>query len=181
MPKVTAEDISRQQVEVSLLSVGLSAIPADSAIGVQQRVLQVAESTFSGSVLEGFKLKSVELTNVGLDEEAESLKPVKGKAGAKLVLEVEVTEAMCNLHSNLHGGCAAFLLDRKLLLQSSSLATCRLHSLQSARHCHLLLSQMKIRGRRLAYRRISTSSFYKQYQLVPSYSMHFHKQCIDPV
>lgn len=64
-------------------------------------------------MLKDFKVKSVELKNVDLDERGEGLKPVKGKAGAKLVLELEVTEAMCNLHSNLHGGCAAFLLDRK--------------------------------------------------------------------
>lgn len=79
-------------------------------------MLEAAQSTFAGSVLKDIKLKSVELTNVDLDESGEALKPAKGKAGAKLVLELEVTEAMCNLHSNLHGGCAAFLLDREFRL-----------------------------------------------------------------
>lgn len=78
-----------------------------------QRVMEAAQSTFSGSVLKGLRLKSVELTNVDLDEASETLKPVKRKAGAILTLEIEVTEEMCNLHSMLHGGCAAFLLDCK--------------------------------------------------------------------
>lgn len=74
-------------------------------------MIEAAQSTFSGAVLEGLRLKSVELSNVGLDEEKQALKPVKRKAGATLVLEIEVTEAMCNMHGMLHGGCAAFLLD----------------------------------------------------------------------
>ncbi|KAK9897493.1 hypothetical protein P389DRAFT_169254 [Cystobasidium minutum MCA 4210] len=90
MPKLTAEDVSRQQVE---------------------RVIEAAQSTFSGSVVKGLHLKSVKLTNVSLDEASETLKPVKRKAGATLVLEIEVTEEMCNFHRMLHGGCAAFLLD----------------------------------------------------------------------
>jgi hypothetical protein len=86
-------------------------LSADPAIREEQRVIEAAQSTFSGSVLKGFHLKSVELVNVGVDEASRTLKPVKRKAGATLTLEIEVTEEMCNLHSNLHGGCAAFLLD----------------------------------------------------------------------
>ncbi|KAJ7240629.1 hypothetical protein B0H12DRAFT_1024579 [Mycena haematopus] len=36
--------------------------------------------------------------------------PAKG-AEAEILLEVEVTQDMCNVYGTMHGGCAAFLLD----------------------------------------------------------------------
>lgn len=82
-----------------------------SALLDAQRAMQGACSTFSGDVLKGLRLVELDLKNVDLDESSGNLKPMKHKAGAKLTLEIEVTQAMCNLHSMLHGGCAAFLLD----------------------------------------------------------------------
>ncbi|KAJ7749940.1 hypothetical protein B0H16DRAFT_863291 [Mycena metata] len=34
-----------------------------------------------------------------------------GSAESEVVLEIEVTESMCNVYGTMHGGCAAFILD----------------------------------------------------------------------
>ncbi|KAJ6570567.1 HotDog domain-containing protein [Mycena vulgaris] len=51
----------------------------------------------------GRRLKIVEL-NVWDDK-------TTGGAQGELVLEIEVTESMCNVYGTMHGGCAAFILD----------------------------------------------------------------------
>ncbi|KAJ7935927.1 HotDog domain-containing protein [Mycena leptocephala] len=49
------------------------------------------------------RLKIIEL-NVRNDEST-------GNAESEVVLEIEVTESMCNVYGTMHGGCAAFVLD----------------------------------------------------------------------
>ncbi|KAJ7614324.1 HotDog domain-containing protein [Roridomyces roridus] len=34
-----------------------------------------------------------------------------GDAEAEIIVEIEVTESMCNVYGTMHGGCAAFMLD----------------------------------------------------------------------
>ncbi|KAJ7307822.1 HotDog domain-containing protein [Mycena albidolilacea] len=51
----------------------------------------------------GGRLKIVEL-NVWENERT-------GSAEGEAVLEIEVTESMCNVYGTMHGGCAAYMLD----------------------------------------------------------------------
>ncbi|KAJ6557718.1 hypothetical protein B0H19DRAFT_1148399, partial [Mycena capillaripes] len=56
---------------------------------------------FNNEVARGFKIVELNLWDNSSSETAES----------EMLLEIEITEKMCNVYGTMHGGCAAYLLD----------------------------------------------------------------------
>ena len=64
---------------------------------------------YGASFIEKLRLAKVFVENTDVHDGR--LKPVKGKAKATVIVDVDIDQTHCHLANAVHGGCTAFLFD----------------------------------------------------------------------